>query len=357
MPSGPPVNPPSLILVTGVNGHVASSITLRLLEKGYSVRGAVRQLSSGKHVKKTFSKYGSKFELVEVGNDITKEGVFDKAVKGVSAVIHTASPVTMDAKRPEEQYVPSIEGTLSIMRSANKETSVKRFLYLGSLGSAVMGPEDPTKQVVTRDNWNIMTPEAVKNLDDPFIGFHIYIGSKLEGEREAWKFIKKQKPSYTMTAILAAVAFGPIPSCLSNPPRQDQSLGQVYDCFANPPRQSGLNPVKSNAWVHSLDIADLFVASLTSDKVQGKRLLGVAGLLSWTEVAGIMRSKFPDRRYPPPKNDAPRMNYPGAEVIEFDTALEEELLGGKWRSLEDAVLACATDLVEKERRGWDKSWF
>ncbi|KAK7061082.1 hypothetical protein VNI00_000817 [Paramarasmius palmivorus] len=368
------VNPPALVLVSGVNGHLASSITLRLLEKGYSVRGTVRRLSSGAHVKEQFSKYGSKFELVEVGSDITKEGVFDDALKGVSAVIHTASPVTMDAKKPEEQvlvsgdsacirdcsrlnfqYGPSIDGTLSIMRSASKVSTVKRFLYLGSLGSAVMGPQDPTKQVVTRDNWNIMTPEAVKNLDDPAIGFHIYIGSKIEGERAAWKFVEEQKPSFTLTAILAAIAFGPIPSGLSAPPRQDQSLGQVYDCFAKPPRQPGLNPIKSNVWVHSLDVADLFVASLSSTKAQGQRLLAVAGLSSWAQVAEIMRSKYPDRPYPPSKEDAPRMMYPGAEVIKFDTALEEELLGGSWRSLEDAVLACAKDLVEKEERGWDKS--
>ncbi|KAG7094604.1 hypothetical protein E1B28_005428 [Marasmius oreades] len=349
------VLPPSLILVSGINGHLASSIALRLLEKGYSVRGAVRHLSSGQYIKKAFSKYGSKFELVQVGNDISKEGVFSDAMKGVSAVIHTASPVTMDAKKREEQYVPSIEGTLSIMRSAQATGTVQRLLYLGSLGSAVLGPQDPTKQVVTRANWNITTPETLKNLDDPFLGIHIYVGSKLEAERAAWKFVEEQKPPFTLTTILGALVIGPICSSLSAPPRQDQTLGQVYDCLAKPPRRDGLNPVKSNFWVHSRDIVDLFVVSLTSEKPQGKRLLGVAGLLSWIEVADIMRTKFPDRPYPPSKEDAPRMIYPGAEVIKFDTALEEELLGGSWRSLEDAVLTCAEDLIEKEEHGWDKS--
>ncbi|KAK1227159.1 hypothetical protein PQX77_009793 [Marasmius sp. AFHP31] len=349
-----PVSPPALILVTGVNGNLASCITLRLLEKGYSVRGAVRHLFFASYAKKQFESYGSRFEVVEVGDDITKEGVFDNALVGVDAVIHTASPVTLDAKRPEEQYHPAIEGTLSIMRSARNVPSVKRFLYLGSMGSAVMGPQDPTQQVVTRDNWNIMTPEVVKNLDDPAIGFHIYLGSKIEGERAAWRFVEEEKPSFPLTTILAAIAFGPIPSALTAPPRQDQSLGQAYDCFANPPRVPGLNPIASTAWVHSFDVADLFVQSLSSSKTVGKRLLASAGIMSWVQVADILRKKYPDRPYPPANKDAPRMNYPGAEVIKFDTALEEELLGGKWHTLEDAALDCAKDLLEKEKRGWDQ---
>ncbi|KAK1234319.1 methylglyoxal reductase (NADPH-dependent) gre2 [Marasmius sp. AFHP31] len=254
----------------------------------------------------------------------------------------------------KSQYHPAIEGTLSIMRSAHSVPSVKRFLYLGSMGSAVMGPQDPTQQVVTRDNWNTMIPEAVKNLDDPAIGFYIYLGSKIEGERAVWRFAEEEKPSFSVTAVLGAVSFGPIPSVLSSPPRQDQSFGQVYDCFAAPPRVPGLNPIASTIWVHPFDVADLFVQSLSSPKTVGKRLLAIAGVMSWVQVADILRKKYPDRPYPPANEDAPRMNYLGAEVIKFDTALEEELLGGKWRTLEDAVLDCAKDLLEKETRGWDK---
>lgn len=71
------------------------------------------------------------------------------------------------------------------MRSAKAIPSVKRFLYLGSIGSAVTTAKDPTKEVITRNHWNIITEHAVKNLDDPFIGFHIYVGSKVEAERAA----------------------------------------------------------------------------------------------------------------------------------------------------------------------------
>lgn len=99
------------------------------------------------------------------------------------------------------QYIPAIDGTLNIMRSAKNAPSVKRFLYLGSVGSVVMCAKDPAKEVITRDDWNIVAEQAVKNLDDPMIGFHVYIGSKLEAEKAAWGFMEEEtvgdRPQHT----------------------------------------------------------------------------------------------------------------------------------------------------------------
>lgn len=114
------------------------------------------------------------------------------------------------------------------------------------------------------------------------------------------------------------------------------------------------NCVYTAVWNNVLDIADLFVASLTSDKTPGQRLIACSGRTSWTQVISILRNVYPDRPCPPSLDSAPHMNYPGSEVIEFDTKLEQELLGGKWRSLEETVLQCAKDLIEREKKGWDK---
>lgn len=40
----PAVTPPSKVLVSGINGYVATWIARTFLEKGYSVRGTVRRL-------------------------------------------------------------------------------------------------------------------------------------------------------------------------------------------------------------------------------------------------------------------------------------------------------------------------
>lgn len=77
-----PVHPGSLVVVTGVNGHVASITALRLLEHGYRVRGTVRVLKSASFVQKSLARFGDKLEVVEVGSDISKARVFDAAVQG-----------------------------------------------------------------------------------------------------------------------------------------------------------------------------------------------------------------------------------------------------------------------------------
>ena len=108
-------------------------------------------------------------------------------------------------------------------------------------------------------------------------------------------------------------------------------------------------------WAHAYDVGDLFTASLVSDKTAGKRLIACAGRASWAQMGDIVKKAYPGRPYPPVKEDTPYVNFPGAEFARYDTRLEEELLGGKWRTLEDAVLTCATDLIEKEGRGWDNA--
>lgn len=72
------------ILVTGVNGFIASHVADQLLEDGYRVRGTVRtQTRARPLLEYTNGRYGKdKFELAIVP-DVAAEGAFDEAVKGV----------------------------------------------------------------------------------------------------------------------------------------------------------------------------------------------------------------------------------------------------------------------------------
>ena len=85
------VSSPVKVLVTGANGYLATWIVKKYLEAGYSVRGTVRSLSKSAFLTDKFAHYGDRFELVVV-EDITKDGAFDEAVKGVNAIAHTAFP-------------------------------------------------------------------------------------------------------------------------------------------------------------------------------------------------------------------------------------------------------------------------
>jgi uncharacterized protein YbjT (DUF2867 family) len=59
------------VLVTGANGYLALWIVKILLERGNSVRAAVRSESKGRHLQELFKSYGDKLELVAVP-DMTK---------------------------------------------------------------------------------------------------------------------------------------------------------------------------------------------------------------------------------------------------------------------------------------------
>ena len=94
------ISPPAKVLVTGANGYLATWVTEKYLEAGYSVRGTVRSLSKGTFLNDKFVHYGGRFELVVV-EDITKDGAFDEAVKGVDAIAHTASPFHYKSTEPD----------------------------------------------------------------------------------------------------------------------------------------------------------------------------------------------------------------------------------------------------------------
>jgi nucleoside-diphosphate-sugar epimerase len=75
--------PGSTVFLTGVNGLIGSHIADQLLEKGYNVRGAVRDTQKTKWLLDYFDgkHEDAKFSLVEVP-DMTIEGCYDDHLDG-----------------------------------------------------------------------------------------------------------------------------------------------------------------------------------------------------------------------------------------------------------------------------------
>lgn len=71
------------VLVTGINGYIASVLGLDLLKKGYSLRGTSRRAASAEAlVKGPFAPYIDRVKIYEVP-DMTIDGAFDEAAKGI----------------------------------------------------------------------------------------------------------------------------------------------------------------------------------------------------------------------------------------------------------------------------------
>lgn len=82
----------SHVLVTGATGFIGAHIVNLLLERGVKVTGTARSedkaaTMSVKHAQETNE---GTFHMILTG-DLTKPNAFDDAIKGVDAIIHTAS--------------------------------------------------------------------------------------------------------------------------------------------------------------------------------------------------------------------------------------------------------------------------
>ncbi|KZO94396.1 NAD(P)-binding protein [Calocera viscosa TUFC12733] len=206
----PSVLPPSKVLVTGANGFLALHIVKQLLEQGYSVRGTVRSASKGEWIKIKFSSFGTKFDY-SIVEDITKEGAFDDAIKGVDAVLHTASPVPDNFVGTYETiYVPAVNGTRNLLNSLQSSQTVQRVVYTSSF-VAMMKPHAPGWTYSEAD-WNDNASKLVNERPHKLPGIMLYLAAKTDAERAAWKFYQEHKDNlkWELVTLTPPYIFGPI---------------------------------------------------------------------------------------------------------------------------------------------------
>jgi hypothetical protein len=78
------------VLITGINGYIASVLGLRLLEKGYSLRGTSRRTASVEPLLKgPYAAYQDRVKVYEV-SDMTVAGAFDEAAKGTTSPLSSS---------------------------------------------------------------------------------------------------------------------------------------------------------------------------------------------------------------------------------------------------------------------------
>ncbi|KEF61934.1 uncharacterized protein A1O9_03506 [Exophiala aquamarina CBS 119918] len=283
-----------VVLITGINGYIATHIGLQFLRKGYTVRGTSRSISARDHLLAgAFKGYESQYQHVEI-KDIVAKGAFDEAVRAVHAIVHTASPVDFTLKTVDEFFGPSIGGNLSILESAKYHAGpqLEAFVVTSSVAAIVDRWKQAPDHDYTEADWNT-SGEAVAR--ENFTAPVAYGASKSAAERALWDWVSTNKPSWSVAAINPAVVTGPPISFPASPAKLNETLLPIWRIYAGeaeamPPQIGGAG------YIDVRDVARMHVwAAEHNTESNGQRYLLANGKAPPQAAADLLRERFPER--------------------------------------------------------------
>jgi nucleoside-diphosphate-sugar epimerase len=203
------------ILITGATGHVGFAVLTKALTSGYRVRAAVRSaakqdvLSSNPYVLSLdLPPESLSFTLVP---DLTVPGAYDTAVKDVDFIIHVASPVSSGKLTTQSEFEkrliePAVRGTLGILISAWKSSSVKRIVITSSL-AAIVPLSTLMSDMVPSEAIN--ADHRIKDPKGPLANeFHAYATSKVKALNATEKWMRENETSFDVVHILPTGVMG-----------------------------------------------------------------------------------------------------------------------------------------------------
>lgn len=194
------------VLITGGSGFVASHLILQLLtvKANYTVRTTLRSLAGPKKasllemLKSAGIRQETLNKLSFYQADLTTDDGWADAIAGCDYVHHVASPFPgHEPKNEDEIIVPAREGTLRVLREAQKQ-GVKRVVFTSSFAAVGYGYKPEEKDTFDEDDWS---------KED---GLSAYLKSKLAAERAAWDYVQQQDVTLELSVVNPVGIFGPV---------------------------------------------------------------------------------------------------------------------------------------------------
>jgi len=348
-----------LVLLTGVTGFLATHVLDQLLRAGFQVRGTARSISRAQETLKRMSPHlpeglENKVEFVEISDLVTAD--YTTALKGVAAVVHTASPFHFNVKdNVKDLLEPAIEGTLNIMRQAHK-LGINRFVITSSCASVF----DITKGYCYRDytytdkDWSPFDWAIGSDPASP-PGF-VYGASKTLAEKAAWKYANEN--GMQLAVINPPLIYGPVFQPPSSAAGLNTSNQLIWHLIApsNGPDPKELPADRLPIFVDVRDVALAHVRALENidQGAAGRRYITSAGHFFWAEAVEHLRKVRPGLKDRLPV--VPQGWKKPDPVARMDTSLANEFLGMKefisWqKTLKDSV----DNLLEMEKNVWSSS--
>jgi nucleoside-diphosphate-sugar epimerase len=100
---------------------------------------------------------------------------------------------------PNKVITPMVAGTLNLLKAAAKHPAVKRFVLTSSC-TAAASQKPEIGLTIDADTWNDEVAHEAWAAP-PYReerGFAVYSASKMQVEKEAWKWHKEHKPQFVL---------------------------------------------------------------------------------------------------------------------------------------------------------------
>ncbi|KAJ6961663.1 cinnamoyl-CoA reductase 2-like [Populus alba x Populus x berolinensis] len=262
------------VCVTGAGGFIASWIVKLLLEKGYSVKGTVRNPADPKnsHLREL---EGAQERLTLCKADILDYESLKEAIQGCDGVFHTACPVTDD---PDKVMEPAVNGTKNVIMAA-AEAKVRRVVFTSSIGTVYMDPNRSPDVVVDESCWSDLEYcKSTKNW---------YCYGKTVAEQDAWDVARKK--GVDLVVVNPVVVLGPLLQ-----PTVNASILHILK-YLTGSAKTYANAVQ--AYVHVRDVAVAHILVFETPSASG-RYICFEKMLHRGEVVEILAKFFPE--YPIP---------------------------------------------------------
>lgn len=278
------------VLLTGITGFLGGHVAKTLLDKGYHVRGSLRnpaRADATAHALEAMGADTSRLDFVPL--DLTRDAGWDAAADGARFVVHTASPfVTTMPKDPDVLTRPAVGGTERALLAAAR-AGAERVVVTSSSVTVVNGRGPGRPQKLGPDDWS-----------DPAEGrLSAYALSKVLAERRAWDLAREH--GLALTTVLPGFICGPLPD--DDPGTSGAVLIRLL---------KGAIPMLPNLIFDVVDVRDLaeiHAEALSSAAAKGQRVIAAFGEAPLADLARNLakdlRADMPDIAGRIPQRRAP----------------------------------------------------